>query len=304
MEYLNRRADLVELDRSRSFAYGVELDSNEQVLNKKLVALAKTMNSDYKEQHFFPPARYFFQSKQHIEETKLFKILRMMPKGAILHLHGAAAGNVNWVLDRVLTDPNAYVFWGSAKKPYAKGQLQFYNEGKAPDGFEKALVLQQTVPQFTDSLKALLTFDERINGDSVDIWGEFELVFQRIYGFVRYQPVFQDYFYHVFDQLVADGIQHVELRGIFNELYDLQHPAGYFNADSSISYFQEAAKKIRQKSPEFTLKVIFTALRFKSKEDIEQKLIDAFELRRRYPNFISGFDLVAEEDQGHSTCIF
>jgi adenosine deaminase CECR1 len=302
--YLDQRESLLAKDISQSIDSQLGLDSAELLLNEKLIEMRDSMLNFYKEQHFFPPARYFFQSKGHIEETKLFKIFQKMPKGGILHLHGAASGNAQWVVDRVITEPHAYIYWNDPQDQFVKGQINFYHENEEPTGFKKALQLNEEIPHFKDSLFTLLTFDESIDADSVDIWGEFEAVFQRIYGFVRYQPVFKDYFYHAFEQLVDDGVQHVELRGIFNELYDLQHLAGYYNADSSIRYFQEAAGEIRHKEPAFTLKVIFTALRFKSKEDIERKLVEAFELRKRYPGFISGFDLVAEEDNGHSTLYF
>jgi adenosine deaminase CECR1 len=302
--YMEQRAALIAQDQSYWFDQDIELSPQEQILDQKLGQLRDSMIAVYKAQHFFPPARYFFQSKAHIEETKLFKLLRQMPKGGIMHLHGAAAGNARWVVDKVINSPDAYVFWSHPTDEFIKGQINFFREDQVPEGFQKAQSLSQQVPHFSDSLFSLLTFDESIDADSVDIWGEFEFVFQRIYGFVRYQPVFKDYFYHAFEQLVADGIQHVELRGIFNELYHLQHPDGYFTADSSIRYFQEAAQEIRKIEPSFTLKVIFTALRFQSKEDIRNKLADAFALRQRYPNFITGFDLVAEEDNGHTTLYF
>ena len=299
-----RRALLEQQDQAQWFDQDITLNQEEQQLDLRIRQLRDSMIAVYKEQHFFPPARYFFQSKSHIKETKLFQLIRQMPKGGILHLHGAAAGNAQWVVDKVVNDPNAYIYWEQKQDDFIKGQISFFNEDQAPEGFYKAKRLNQQVPHFSDSLFTLLTFDDSIDADSVDIWGEFESVFQRIYGFVRYQPVFQDYFHHAFEQLVEDGIQHVELRGIFNELYDLQHPDGYFNADSSIRYFQAAAKEIREVEPSFTLKVIFTALRFQSKQDIRDKLVEAFELRQRYPNFITGFDLVAEEDHGHSTLYF
>jgi adenosine deaminase CECR1 len=287
-----------------SFEKDRELDSLELILESALIQLTNEMIDDYKEQHFFPPARYFFQSKPHIEETKLFKILKTMPKGGILHLHGAAAGNARWVVDRVISEPNCYVYWGAHSESYVKGQLGFFQENLAPPGFEQAALLMNRVSNFPDSLFSLLTFDESIDADSVDIWKEFEQIFQRIYRFIRYQPVFKDYFYHSFEQLVDDGIQHVELRGIFTDLYDLQHPDGYYNADSIVRYFQEATNRIKEKEPSFTLKIIFTSLRFKSKLEIEQDLIAAYKLRGRYPDLVAGFDLVAEEDQGHSTLYF
>lgn len=302
--YLKKRAELINKDRQKSFEKDIELDSLELILDSALIQLRNEMIDEYKEQHFFPPARYFFQSKQHIEGTKLFKILRTMPKGGILHLHGAAAGNARWVVDRVISEPNSFVYWGPPSDTFAKGQLGFFQEDQVPPGFERATSLRNQVQNFPDSLFSMLTFDESIDADSVDIWKEFEQIFQRIFGFIRYQPVFKDYFIHSFDQLVNDGIQHVELRGIFTDLYDLEHPAGYYNADSVVGYFQEAAARIKEKEPVFTLNVIFTSLRFKSKSEIEQDLIAAFKLRHRYPDLIAGFDLVAEEDQGHSTLYF
>jgi len=303
-EYLLLREQLIAQDRSTVFDRNIVLDSAEEVLDKRLVALRDSMLMKYKEQHFFPPARYFFQSKKHIEETGLFRIISMMPKGGILHLHDAAAGDARWVVNRVLSEPGAYVYWDAENGPYTKGQINFYRQHQAPPGFYEATLLNRQVENFPDSLHALLTFDESIDADSVDIWNEFELVFQRIYGFVRYQPVFKDYVRHYLELLVADGIQHVELRSIISGLYHLQHPEGYFNADSTIGYLQESAKTIRQKEPAFTLKIIYTSLRFKSPDQILQDLATAYELRRRFPGLIKGFDLVAEEDHGHSTLFF
>lgn len=303
-DYHQERLALIQKDNQASFENNIILDSAELALDSALTELRDEMLLNYQQQHFFPPARYFFQSKKHIEETELFKILRSMPKGGILHLHGAAAGNARWVVDRVISEPGAFVFWGTSNHTFTKGQLGFYQPDQAPDGFKPAAVLNHQVKNFPDSLFSLLTFDESIDGDSVDIWKEFELIFQRIYGFVRYQPVFQDYFHHAFEQLVDDGIQHVELRGIFTDLYHLHYPAGYYNADSVVDYFQEISAKIREKEPAFSLRVIFTSLRFKSRQEIEHDLIAAYDLRRRYPELIAGFDLVAEEDQGHSTLYF
>lgn len=302
--YFQQRAQLIDKDSQTSFEKTIKLSPKELILDSLLAQLQDSMLLAYKEQHFFPPARYFFQSKAHIENTQLFEVLKMMPKGGILHLHGAAAGNARWVVDKVINDPDAYVYWGPESDAFTTGQIRFYKKSNAPDGFVQAASLHERSEVFADSLFSLLTFDESIDGDSVDIWREFELVFQRLYGFVRYQPVFQEYFHHAFKQLVDDGIQHVELRGIFTDLYHLDHPDGYFNSDSVVNYFLQAAQEIRSQVPAFTLKIIFTSLRFKSKEAIEQDLISAFALRRKYPGLITGFDLVAEEDQGHSTLYF
>ena len=300
-EYLEAREALKLKDEEAKIKEQITLDSAEAVLNHKLVAMRTTMNRQYQDQHFFPPARYFFQSQDHIEQTRLFKILSMMPKGGILHLHGAASGDADWVVDQTLNHPNAFIQW---QDPEHKGQIRFFKSDQVPAGFQQAKKLASEVPNFADSLKQMLTFDERIDRDSVDIWGEFEQIFNRLYGFVSFKPMFVPYFTQAFQYLVEDGIQHVEIRGIFNQLYDLEHPVGYYNMDSTINYFQQAANLMRTQHPQFTLKVIFTDLRFKTVDQTLEKLVQAFKLRQKYPDFIIGYDLVAEEDAGHSTLYF
>lgn len=42
------------------------------------------------------------------------------------------------------------------------------------------------------------------------------------------------------DTLAADGVQHVEFRAFLGPTkYDLIHPEGYFNGDSTVRYYQE-----------------------------------------------------------------
>ncbi len=300
-QYLERRNELSREDMQSAFDGDLLLDSTELILDEKLLLLRNQMIQQYKQQHFFPPARYFFQSKSHIEQTKLYTILQMMPKGGILHLHGAAAGDLDWIVEKVTKTPHAYLYWKPTDDRYTKGQIRFFKDDP-PEGFKAAAELVNTVPNLADSLHNLLTFDESIDGDSVDIWGRFEDIFNRIYGFVTYQPMFKPYFRRAFDNLVQDGIQHVELRGIFNSLYDLENNS--YTADSTILYFKELEDEIRRKEPAFSLKVIYTYLRFHEPEKVFQQLLNAFELRRRYPDFIVGFDLVAEEDAGYSTLHF
>ena len=264
------------------------------------------MLNHYKKTNFFPPARYFYQSQEHIEQTGLFQLFRKMPKGGLLHLHPAASGDLHWVVNRALTEPDCYVFWDNNPSKHIKGELRFFSESDAPDGFQRVTEINQQVAHFTDSLYDVLTFDQRMSEDSVDIWDTFEGHFQQLDRFFYYQPIFRDYLTAVFDTLIADGVQHVELRAQVsdNALYDLEHPAGYYNADTLVKYYQDAQQRAQNSDPSFTLKLIKTNLRFHPVKTIQQDVVKAFQLRQRYPDFIKAYDLVAEEDAGNSTLEF
>ena len=228
-----------------------------------------------------------------------------MPKGGLLHLHPPAAGQADWIIDKALNTPDCYVYWNESNSNFVKGQIHFFSKEDIPQGFFPIQQLHQKSASFKDSLRTLLTFGKNIYADKVDIWGEFEAIFQRIFGFTYYQPVFKDYYEHALQLLIADGIQHIELREVYGfPLYDLHHPTAYFNSDTVVQYYRDIEHKLRQQEPAFSLKTIYTDIRFRTQGEIWDALDKAFQLRRRHPDMVKGFDLVAEEDAGNSTLFY
>jgi adenosine deaminase CECR1 len=303
--YAQRLRHLEQADSLRNFSSALRLSAAEEQANRRLVALRQRALAHYDSIHFFPPARNFYRGRHQLYASPLYRLLKTMPKGGVHHLHPGAGGSPWWMVRRAVREPNCYVFWQPDRGPYLKGQLHFFRAGEVPAGFVAAQVLQRTVPGFEAQLHELLTFDERMSRDSVDVWREFEKRFQRVGGFTGYQPVFEDMAVATFDSLVADGVQHVELRtGLSGSLYDLRHPAGSFPADSIIHYYQRAARRVRARQPAFTFKLIYADLRFKSTEQIQRSIRTAFRLHRRYPGVVAAFDLVAHEDAGHPTRYF
>lgn len=300
--YHKARQIYVQHDSIRAFDADVVLSAKEEAVNQKLLTLQRQMTQQYRKQYFFPPAHYFYQSQTHAQQTLLFKILRKMPKGGVLHLHPEAAGNLRWVVQRALQEPQCYVFWQDDHPSLVKGQLDFFKPSLVPEGYYSVWSLNKTVPHFADSLYDLLTFDARMNEPRVDVWKEFERCFQRIGRFIRYQPVFRDFNQAAFATLAEDGIQHVELRSFLGVgLHDLEHPPGYYTSDTLVRYYQEAVQHTQEKYPDFTAKLIYTNHRFQPREVIDRDVENAFRMRKKYPDWVKGYDLVAEEDRGRST---
>ncbi|OUJ73862.1 hypothetical protein BXP70_12885 [Hymenobacter crusticola] len=304
--YERQRRALLAADSARAFNAAIVLSAEEQQANRKLIYLRQQLLGHYDSTHYFPPGRNFYRARNHMYATKLFQLLRKMPKGGIHHLHPNAGGSSWWIVQRALREPQCYVYWQPDNQQYVKGQIFFFRPREAPAGFYPTQILNDTVQNFPQKLHDLLTFDAAESQDSVDVWREFERCFQRLGGFTSYQPIFKDLYTATFDSLAADGVQHVELRTSLNgSLYDLQHPAGSFPADSIIRYFQQASQRIRaQRDPTFTFKLIYTNTRFRSLDIITADLRKAFELRKRYPSSVVAYDLVAHEDAGHTTDYF
>ena len=301
-EYAAQRKNLFMKDSVLSFSASLKLSAKEEAVNQKLITLRNQMIAYYDSIHFFPPSRNFYKSRDHIYTTPLFKILKQMPKGGILHFHPAAGVSYRWLIQQALKEPDCYVYWQQGNKQFLEGQIHFYKTGEAPNGFYPIKLLHDSISNFSDQLYKLLTFDESIKRDSVDVWREFEKRFDRIGGFVSYKPVYEKYLVSMFDTLIADGIQHVELREhLSSPMYDLQHQKGILEPDSIVYYFQRAVEKVRAKEPAFTATLIYTNIRFQPIDVIRTDFIKAFALRKKYPLIIKGYDLVAHEDAGNPT---
>ncbi|MDW3648668.1 MAG: hypothetical protein R8P61_16495 [Bacteroidia bacterium] len=299
-EYLLQREALMQTDSLDFLSRNTLLSVEEKLLNEKMKEYQRSMLEAYKAEHFFPPARNFYQSKSHIEANPFFDLIHRMPKGGILHLHDLAMTNVEWILDKAIHTPEIHVFWEEDNKSFLKGKMYAYKQGQAPQGFYPAKELDQRIPDFKEKLKALLTFDESIEGDSVDIWYEFEAIFERVYGFTYYKPVFAEYFYQGLKDHIEDNIQHIELRGRYDEhLYTLESSTTPHAEVMAI--IREAYARARELDPEFSMSLIWANLRFLDKEFIEKDMFAALEAHKEDPDLIKGYDLVAEEDNGNPT---
>ncbi len=305
--YLDDRQKLLRADSLMAFDADLQLNAKEMSVNDKLVRLRETMIADYLQTGFFPPTHPFLKSKEHIESTRLYALFQQMPKGGMLHLHASAAVDFHWLVEKAISTPDCYVYWEEDNQRFTKGQLHFYPADEVPQGFFSTREMARQQPGFQDELYDLITLElEEVEKDTFDVWDEFQIIFQRIGGFYTYRPVFEEYNRRIFEDLLADGIQHVEIRAAIRGLYDLQHDAAsdYYNGDSTIQIFQHIIEDIRQEHPQFSLKLIYTSLRFFSEEAIMQELESAYYYRSRYPELIRGFDLVANEDDGNTTLFF
>ena len=185
---------------------------------------------------------------------------------------------------------------------FTKGQFRAFKENRVPDGFIAVQTLLQADSSHYQALRSLIVFDEKIDHDSVDIWKEFEMVFSRIYGFVYYKPVFEDYIVHGLSLLAEDNFQYAELRmGFKNNIYTVDEPAQVDHINEFVESLQRIKARIQAIDPEFEFKIIHADLRFKDAASIEQAIKTAFAYRQDYPEWLRGFDLVAEEDAGNTT---
>lgn len=289
-------------NEAMAFDADIQLSDAEMALDKKLFQLHKQLLSDTDTKKISLYNSSFNELKPLIEGSKLFEILQTMPKGGLLHTHSGGITDVKWIISAARKYQECYVFDREDNDQFIFGQLGFFEKGKVPAGFVSLDKKLTSTPDFENKLSDLLTLKRDNLCSYTDYWIEFEKRFKRISLLLPYRPFFKEYYLKGFQDLIKDKVQHVEIRYIFDELYDFQH--GKYPLKTSITDLQDILKEIHKSDPQFTLKLIYSSFKFLDNESIGKQLQTAFEMKKEFPDMISGFDLVADEAAGHNINFF
>lgn len=299
--YLAARKDLIDSGNKLRFDSQIKLSPAEEKANQYLLKLREKELARTKD--YFPPAHCFPLIKKYIDSSPLLPIFRKMPKGAILHLHPSAMGDFHWLISYATYLPNCYIYTGEDTETLINGAFRFSSTPPGPGWKLVSELRGKAVDKnnFDDRLYQSITLGTE-DIDRQDIWAEFENCFSRSGGLLKYIPVFEEYYRVAFKQVLTDNIQHLELRLGMRRLYDLQGNA--YGIEEIIKRYQKMAQDIQKDFPEFSLKIIYSCHRHASREKIAAELRRALDLRRKYPDFVVGFDLMGEEDNGYDLIYF
>ncbi|MBB6330996.1 adenosine deaminase CECR1 [Chryseobacterium sediminis] len=291
-----------EENKAMAFDADIKLSDAEIALDKKLFQIRKQFLSDTESKKISLYNSSFYEIRPLIENSKLYEVLQTMPKGGLLHTHSGGITEVKWIISAARKYQECYVYDQKDNDQFIFGQLAFFEKGKVPNGFVSLDKKLNTNPDFEKQLQELLTLKRDNLCSYTDYWIEFEKRFKRINLLLPYRPFFKEYYLKGFQDLIKDKVQHVEIRYIFDELYDFQH--GKYPLKTSITDLQDILKEVHKSDPQFTLKLIYSSFKFLDNESIGNQLETAFEMKKEFPDMISGFDLVADEAAGHNISFF
>jgi adenosine deaminase CECR1 len=235
---------------------------------------------------YFPPAHSFLldRTKRVIEESPLLEVMRRLPKGGILHMHGSAGGDFRWLVAQATYRPDCYVFVGEAG-PVVRGTLRFFTDPPVGD-WRAVVAMRSAAPdprEFDEELYRSITLGEE-DADAPDIWEEFGNCFRRAWDLFDDEGVRNGHWARMLALLADENVQYVEVRG---------WPPG-----------EAAFREARLRDPEFAVKFIPAARRGGDRDRARGVLERALAERVRDPSRFVGFDLVEEEDRTHGTLFF
>ncbi|KAI0134205.1 adenosine/AMP deaminase [Xylariales sp. AK1849] len=276
------------------------------------------------------PGMMFSLSKARMESTKLWEIVRQMPKGALLHAHMDAMVDFKFLLDVLLKEPGIHIMSDrplSSPNALAVAPLTFrfrktaltegdiWSENYTPDTL---ILLTQAADAFPDggrdgffnwlySRCTLSRTDAVAQHHGVDeIWRKFYSCFRVVDSIVHYEPIYRKFLRRLMSLLKADGINWCELRFSWALNYYRQGRETPESDYTAMMDVLDEEVKAFQASPEgkgfWGVRTIWATIRFNPTRHIVQDMDNCITTKITHPHLIAGYDLVGQEDLGRPLC--
>lgn len=276
------------------------------------------------------PGMMFSLAKERMEKSKLWQIVKKMPKGALLHCHLDATGDMDWLIETAFATPGVCIVSEQSlhtEERRASSPFQFrfakpesisqgpsiWSESYKPDDKIPIATAAESFPDagkdgFTKWLKDRMTItqEESIShhmGPN-DIWVKFISCFAVVKTLHRYEPIFRAFIRLILKSLHEDGVRWVDIRSDFTVPY--YREGSETPEDGHITLLEHLEDEITKfkASPEgkdfWGARVIWTSIRHGGTKDIVENMKECIDAKCELPDLIGGYDLVGQEDLGRS----
>lgn len=267
-------------------------------------------------------------ARPYISNTTLWKVVKRMPKGALLHAHLSAMLPYEKLVETVINTEGMVI---SASQPvdtdeakrnatitFAHVNSSVPTDGPSIDNLAYEPNTQVPVKHAADTFKdGEMGFLEFIKTKTTilpkesirhelgvdEIWRRFQACFDPAGTLLNYEPVVRKFYQQLFEGLAEDNINWVEIRagGSSGKLiHDNQEDP---DPDLDIWWHvlvDEITKfKKTEKGKNFWgARVIWSDARIKSPDSITKSMRIALQRKANFPELFSGYDLIAQEDLG------
>ncbi|XP_053676087.1 adenosine deaminase AGSA-like [Anopheles nili] len=300
--YWYQRAQLASKEAGLALGADIQLTPEESLVNNHLMELKRNeLESGFDNPYSFAPSRHFFEVLEQINKSPLFRFIRTMPKGAVLHAHDTALASTAVIVNATYQDH----LWQkgnftSDQDPEFRFSRSIPSNG---DGWElvRSVRARTGSDRYDEQIERLFSLYEP-DPNSVyrsinDVWNRFARLFLALEPIVTYRPVWETYFREALREFHEDNVMYLEFRGLLPTLYDLD--GNTYTPEEVIEIYQKVTKEFKDTHPRFAgTKFIYAPLRFADNKTVEQYINLAEQLHLQYGDYVVGFDLVGQEDTG------
>ncbi|KAL5007348.1 hypothetical protein ScPMuIL_016154 [Solemya velum] len=307
--YLEKRRQILAAEDEVRVGGDIILTFAEQKVNDILMQLKhdEIEASIYNNTPYLPHM-HFFKAKQLMQKSKVFQIIRAMPKGGALHLHDSSMTDLTWLVKNVTYMPKCYMCFDN------NNILKFKFSSTTPPTTD---CTWRTVSSYREASGNVTAFDEMLVRnmslvvDDPDIayptvnaaWRRFTELFQTINGLFQYAPAFTAYYSEALKEFYEDNVQYIEVRALLPPVYELD--GSTHNKTWVMQTYKKSTLQFIHDHPDFSgAKIIASDIRSKTKVDILSSVKDAMSLVQDFPDFMAGYDLVGQEDTGNTLLFY
>jgi adenosine deaminase CECR1 len=285
------------------------LNSKEKIVNLYLELLQTRDFLNTKK--YFYPSRPIESEINNITSSPFYQFLILLPKGGNLHLHEFQILDRKIFLQSIKNSPEYDFLYICDQNNCLKNKyyLNFF-QVNIPSGWTKVkdsnwtienIVKKTTLTGILNDLqKPLYPTDTESRWNLANQIG----VFNFYRDLIQYNVTRFNYMKLVLDQALEENIQLLEFRrGSFGNLYyfDKNGSKVLINAIDELNFLLEFKKTYLIKNPRFIdfIFILYNSRKL-SKEQIQIQINNLINLHRLYPDIIRGYDMVGDEDQGHT----
>jgi adenosine deaminase CECR1 len=305
-DYLRQRTELIDSQLNRSLGFDIVLTEKEQIANEIVMNLKMNeYNLGFQNPRSFLPSRHYFEVIKQIEATDLFKIIKKMPKGAILHAHDMALVSTDYLVSLTYRE-NLWQCSNKSNMVQIKHLLFSLNTPELPvENCEWKLVSAARAEVgriiYDSEIRKLFTLytpdPVKTYKDINAVWRKFDSIFEIISTFITYEPVWKDYFRQALKEFYEDDVQYLEFRGVLPDVYNLE--GKQFTKSEIVGMYKQIAHEFKEEHPDFIgVKFIYAPIKFVDDAGFLVYMKDLQTLLNDFPSFVAGFDLVGQEDLG------
>ncbi|XP_050353355.1 adenosine deaminase 2-A-like [Nymphalis io] len=300
-DYKAKRAKILRDEGLLSVGGSIQLTDKESTVNNCIMQHKfREVDYGFNNPQYYKFSRHFFTYKDDICLSKVYQIIKDMPKGAALHIHDMGILGPDYIMNLTYSDElyicfdkNNVKFKFSDKTPKTpcKSNWQLINEARKSSNSTK----------FDMKLRKYFTL--RVSNPDAsypsikESWEVFMKYFGRVIGILTYRPIWEQYFYDVLLKFKNDNVMYLEVRSVLPNLYELD--GTLYAPLITAKTYRKTIEKFKKDHPDFIgAKLIYAPSRSVNRSQMDEYLRLAKAIKADVPDIFAGFDLVGQEDLG------
>ena len=310
-DYLNKRKELIEAEKESFLGAEIELTANEALFNDLLMQRKRTeLESSFQSANFLP-AVPFYNVKYQIEQSDVFQMIKILPKGSVLHVHDFSITSIDWIINNVTYRDHLWICQNEVQDVPIKFGWFVQAPMRSPECAWTLLKAEREIfgANYIDDLLlehlTIITDTPELDYPNINaVWSKFQNIFGSLMSLLSYEPVARDYFYQGFKEFMRDGVQYFEFRTVLPSLCQNMFNRKSGNCENPTTpletamIMKEVAEQFLDENDFCGVRMIYAPSRFVQENTIAEYFKILKQLQENLGDFVAGFDLVGQEDKG------